>query len=49
MTIPPPKRAYDAVAFDLLTASLDLWSAWNRAAGSEEDGRRVWAARSRWW
>lgn len=30
--------AYDAVMFDLLTALLDSWSVWNRAAGSPEAG-----------
>lgn len=33
-----PSKAYDAVMFDLLTALLDSWSVWNRAAGSPEDG-----------
>lgn len=28
----------DAVVFDLLTALLDSWSVWNRAAGSATDG-----------
>ena len=37
------KRKYDAVLFDLLTALLDSWTVWNRAAGSEEAGRR-WRA-----
>lgn len=36
----PGKRNYDAVAFDLLTALIDSWSLWNRAAGSAEDGLR---------
>ena len=31
---------FDAVIFDLLTAVLDSWSVWNRAAGSESDGMR---------
>lgn len=31
---------YDAVVFDLLTALLDSWTLWNRAAGSVEDGLR---------
>lgn len=31
-------KAYDAVMFDLLTALLDSWSVWNRAAGSPEEG-----------
>ncbi|WP_447761201.1 HAD family hydrolase [Sphingopyxis panaciterrae] len=30
----------EAVVFDLLTALLDSWSLWNRAAGSEADGLR---------
>ena len=30
----------DAVVFDLLTALLDSWSVWNRAAGSEAAGLR---------
>ncbi|MBL0914936.1 MAG: HAD-IA family hydrolase [Sphingopyxis sp.] len=30
----------EAVLFDLLTALLDSWSLWNRAAGSEVDGMR---------
>lgn len=34
---------YDAVLFDLLTALIDSWTVWNRAAGSEEAGRR-WRA-----
>jgi 2-haloacid dehalogenase len=29
-----------AIVFDLLTALLDSWSAWNAAAGNEDDGRR---------
>lgn len=37
------KRAYDAVLFDLLTALLDSWTVWNRAAGSEAAGR-AWRA-----
>lgn len=32
-----------AVLFDLLTALLDSWSAWNAAAGSEQSGR-TWRA-----
>ncbi len=32
--------SYDAVAFDLLTALLDSWTVWNKAAGSEADGLR---------
>ena len=31
---------YDAVAFDLLTALLDSWTVWNKAAGSVADGLR---------
>ncbi|MGQ2933020.1 MAG: HAD family hydrolase [Sphingopyxis sp.] len=30
----------EAVVFDLLTALLDSWSVWNRAAGSASDGLR---------
>jgi 2-haloacid dehalogenase len=30
----------EAVVFDLLTALLDSWSLWNRAAGSDVDGLR---------
>ena len=30
---------YDAILFDLLTALIDSWSSWNRAAGSEAAGR----------
>ncbi|MCC8394612.1 HAD-IA family hydrolase [Paraburkholderia sp. MMS20-SJTR3] len=33
----------DAVLFDLLTALLDSWTAWNHAAGSESAGR-AWRA-----
>ncbi|MBL8379577.1 MAG: HAD-IA family hydrolase [Burkholderiales bacterium] len=36
-------QKYDAVLFDLLTALIDSWAVWNRAAGSEEAGRR-WRA-----
>ena len=32
--------AYDAVAFDLLTALLDSWTVWNDAAGSAAAGLR---------
>jgi 2-haloalkanoic acid dehalogenase type II len=32
--------AYDAVAFDLLTALIDSWTLWNSAAGSPESGLR---------
>ena len=31
---------FDAVVFDLLTALLDSWTVWNRAAGSDSDGLR---------
>ncbi|MGL4231254.1 MAG: HAD-IA family hydrolase [Casimicrobium sp.] len=37
-------QKYDVILFDLLTALLDSWSVWNRAAGTEADGRR-WRAR----
>lgn len=33
-------RRFDAVIFDLLTALVDSWSAWNRAAGGAEAGHR---------
>jgi 2-haloalkanoic acid dehalogenase type II len=33
-------RRFDAVVFDLLTALIDSWTLWNRAAGSAEDGLR---------
>jgi 2-haloacid dehalogenase len=36
----PQERNYDAVVFDLLTALIDSWTIWNRAAGSAEDGLR---------
>src|SRR5262249_19964668 len=36
----PQERNYDAVVFDLLTALIDSWSLWTRAAGSAEDGLR---------
>jgi 2-haloacid dehalogenase len=36
----PQVRNYDAVVFDLLTALIDSWTIWNRAAGSAEDGLR---------
>jgi len=36
----PGNRKYDAVVFDLLTALIDSWTLWNRAAGSAEDGLR---------
>ncbi len=35
---------YDAVLFDLLTALLDSWTVWDRAAGDREAGRRWRAA-----
>jgi len=38
-----PRRRYDAVIFDLLTALLDSWSLWNEVAGDAETGRR-WRA-----
>ena len=41
---PAPNDAYPrAVLFDLLTALLDSWTVWNRAAGSETAGR-AWRA-----
>ena len=36
----PQVRNYDAVVFDLLTALIDSWTFWNRAAGSAEDDLR---------
>ena len=36
-------QKYDAILFDLLTALLDSWTVWNRAAGSDEMGRK-WRA-----
>lgn len=36
--------AADAVLFDLLTALLDSWTVWDRAAGGRDDGRRWRAA-----
>lgn len=39
----PPSHYPKAVLFDLLTALLDSWSLWNRAAGSPEAGR-AWRA-----
>ena len=36
----PQERNYDAVVFDLLTALIDSWALWSRAAGSAEDGLR---------
>jgi 2-haloalkanoic acid dehalogenase type II len=44
MTSLSPSTAYPkAVLFDLLTALLDSWTSWNRAAGSEAAGR-AWRA-----
>jgi 2-haloalkanoic acid dehalogenase type II len=44
MTSVPVSSAYPkAVLFDLLTALLDSWTSWNRAAGSEPAGR-AWRA-----
>ena len=34
------EQRYDAVVFDLLTALIDSWTAWNAAAGSAETGLR---------
>ena len=42
-TVSPDTRYPKAVLFDLLTALLDSWSLWNRAAGSEQAGR-TWRA-----
>lgn len=39
----PPSSFPKAVLFDLLTALLDSWTLWNRAAGSETMGR-TWRA-----
>jgi 2-haloacid dehalogenase len=39
----PHPRYPKAVLFDLLTALLDSWSLWNRAAGSDDAGR-AWRA-----
>jgi len=36
----PSSLPYRAVLFDLLTALLDSWTLWNRAAGSDEAGLR---------
>jgi len=33
--------ARDAVLFDLLTALLDSWTVWDRAAGGREAGHRT--------
>ncbi len=35
-----PQVKVEAIAFDLLTALLDSWTLWNRAAGNDVDGRR---------
>lgn len=44
MSNPSAPAAYPkAVLFDLLTALLDSWTLWNRAAGSEQAGR-AWRA-----
>ena len=44
MTLASVPAAYPkAVLFDLLTALLDSWTSWNRAAGSEQAGR-AWRA-----
>lgn len=44
MTLASVPAAYPkAVLFDLLTALLDSWASWNRAAGSEQAGR-AWRA-----
>lgn len=40
---PVPSGYPQAVLFDLLTALLDSWTVWNRAAGSEAQGR-AWRA-----
>jgi 2-haloacid dehalogenase len=40
---PSHPRYPKAVLFDLLTALLDSWTLWNRAAGSEQSGR-AWRA-----
>jgi 2-haloacid dehalogenase len=39
----PPRRRFDGVLFDLLTALLDSWTLWNDVAGGEAMGRR-WRA-----
>ncbi|MFM0220622.1 HAD family hydrolase [Paraburkholderia dipogonis] len=45
MTLALVPAAYPkAVLFDLLTALLDSWTSWNRAAGSEQRGREWRAA-----
>jgi 2-haloacid dehalogenase len=38
-----PRRRFDGVLFDLLTALLDSWSLWNEVAGGAEAGER-WRA-----
>ncbi|MFM0055145.1 HAD-IA family hydrolase [Paraburkholderia phytofirmans] len=44
MTLASAPAVYPkAVLFDLLTALLDSWTSWNRAAGSEQAGR-TWRA-----
>lgn len=44
MTSSPSSLAYPrAILFDLLTALLDSWSLWDRAAGSQQAGR-TWRA-----
>jgi 2-haloacid dehalogenase len=43
MTKQSPSTYPKAVLFDLLTALLDSWTLWNRAAGSEATGR-AWRA-----
>jgi 2-haloacid dehalogenase len=35
----PPRPAFDAIAFDLLTALVDSWTLWSDVAGSEQRGR----------
>ncbi|AJC22421.1 HAD family hydrolase [Pandoraea pulmonicola] len=42
-SVPHPTPWPRAVLFDLLTALLDSWTVWNRAAGSETAGR-TWRA-----
>jgi 2-haloalkanoic acid dehalogenase type II len=43
VSVPHPAPWPRAVLFDLLTALLDSWTVWNRAAGSETAGR-TWRA-----
>jgi len=38
-----PRRRFDGVLFDLLTALLDSWALWNDVAGGEAQGMR-WRA-----